>query len=139
MNKLRIVIDVNVIVSALLFYNSSPRKALDIIKESHQILMSESIFSELENVLNRPKFNKYITLGERQEFLREFKEKLLFVVVTEIIEDCRDAKDNKYLELALSGLANCIVTGDQDLLVLHPWREVKIITVQTFLDNHEEI
>jgi predicted nucleic acid-binding protein len=53
--------------------------------------------------------------------------------VTEHINECQDPKDNKYLELALSGQAECIVIGDDDLLVLTPWRGIKILTVQEFL------
>ena len=42
------------------------------------------------------------------------------VSVSSVVTDCRDAKDNKFLELAIDGVATCIITGDQDLLVLHP-------------------
>lgn len=55
--------------------------------------------------------------------------------MTEQIDECRDLKDNKYLELALSGQVECIVTGDDDLLVLNPWRGIKILNVQEFLAN----
>ncbi|MBD2778869.1 putative toxin-antitoxin system toxin component, PIN family [Iningainema sp. BLCCT55] len=57
----------------------------------------------------------------------------MFIDMTEQINECRDPKDNKYLELALSGQAECIVTGDNDLLVLNPWRGIEILTVQEFL------
>ncbi len=53
--------------------------------------------------------------------------------MTEQINECRDLKDNKYLELAFSGQAECIVTGDDDLLVLNPWRDIEILNVQEFL------
>ena len=53
--------------------------------------------------------------------------------MNEQINECRDPKDNKYLELALSGQAECIVTGDDDLLVLNSWRGIEILTVQEFL------
>ncbi|WP_238361224.1 putative toxin-antitoxin system toxin component, PIN family [Iningainema tapete] len=58
---------------------------------------------------------------------------VMFIDMTEQINECRDPKDNKYLELALSGQAECIVTGDNDLLVLNPWRGIEILTVQEFL------
>lgn len=54
----------------------------------------------------------------------------------EQINECRDPKDNKYLELAVSGKAECIVTGDDDLLVLNPWRVIEILTVQKFLEKN---
>jgi predicted nucleic acid-binding protein len=53
--------------------------------------------------------------------------------VTEVVTDCRDPKDNKFLELAVSGRATHIVTGDPDLLTLHPFRGVAIMTAQAFL------
>ena len=57
----------------------------------------------------------------------------LFIEPTEAIAECRDPKDNKYLELAVAGQAECIITGDQDLLVLHPFKGIDILTVQEFL------
>jgi predicted nucleic acid-binding protein len=59
-------------------------------------------------------------------------------VVREKIEICRDEKDNQYLELAINGQATCIVSGDSDLLVLNPFREIPILTIQEFLDNDFE-
>jgi uncharacterized protein len=56
--------------------------------------------------------------------------------VTEEIDECRDPKDNKYLELVVSGNAECIITGDQDLLVLNPFRRIDILTVQEFLGKN---
>lgn len=46
---------------------------------------------------------------------------------------CRDPKDNKYLELAVNGQAESIITGDQDLLILHPFQSINIVTVNDFL------
>jgi putative PIN family toxin of toxin-antitoxin system len=77
----------------------------------------------------------YITLEERQIFLSEFVAKVSLIDPTESIEQCRDPKDNKYLELAVSGQADCIVTGDEDLLILNPFRDLKIVTVQEFLEQ----
>ena len=74
-----------------------------------------SIWLELEQVLARPKFNRYITKEERNDFLVDLSETVQFIKVTEQINECRDSKDNKYLELAVSGKAECIVTGDDDL------------------------
>ncbi len=57
------------------------------------------------------------------------------VVIREKIKVCRDEKDNQYLELAIDGQATCIVSGDSDLLVLNPFREIPILTIQEFLDH----
>lgn len=55
------------------------------------------------------------------------------VTVTDQIDTCRDPKDNKVLELAVSGKAHCIVTGDEDLLILNPFRGIPILTAGEFL------
>jgi putative PIN family toxin of toxin-antitoxin system len=56
------------------------------------------------------------------------------VSVNRTVENCRDPKDNKYLELALEVHAECILSGDNDLLVLHPHLGIKILTPRQFID-----
>jgi hypothetical protein len=132
-NNRRFVFDTNVLISAFLFSQSKPRQALDQATVIGVIVLSSSVLSELEEVLYRPKFDRYLTRERRQKFLEDLTENAQFIDVTEQINECRDPKDNKYLELALSGQAECIVTGDDDLLVLNPWRGIEILTVQEFL------
>ncbi len=95
--------------------------------------MSDAILVELDNVLRRPKFNRYISEDERLQFLSKFVNDAMIVEVTEVVTDCRDSKDNKFLELAVSGGAGCIVSDDADLLVLHPFRGIPIVTPQVFV------
>ncbi|MEH2436136.1 MAG: putative toxin-antitoxin system toxin component, PIN family [Nostoc sp.] len=132
-NNRRFVFDTNVLISAFLFSQSKPRQALDQATVIGVIILSNSVLSELEEVLYRPKFDRYLTKKRRQEFLENLTENAQFIDVTEQINECRDPKDNKYLELAVSGQSECIVTGDDDLLVLNPWRGIEILTVQEFL------
>ena len=131
----RFILDANVIISALLFKKSLPRQALDKARKQGIVLMSQSIWSEISEVVARPKFDKYLSSQERQLFLLVFEQAVRFVDIKETINACRDPKDDKYLELAVNGKAECIVTGDQDLLILHPFREIPIITVAEFLDS----
>ncbi len=134
MNKIRIVVDVNIIISALLFPQSKPDLALQKAQDSGDILMSSAIWTELEKVIVRPKFNRYIELENRQKFLREFYNTIIPVIeINETITLCRDSKDNKYLELAISGQAQYIITGDSDLLILNPFRGIKILNSDEFL------
>jgi uncharacterized protein len=135
-NNRGFVFDTNVLISAFLFSQSKPRQALDQALDIGVIVLSNSVLSELEEVLYRPKFDRYLTKERRQEFLEDLIENAQFIDVTEQINECRDPKDNKYLELALSGQAECIVTGDDDLLVLNPWRGIEILTVQEFLASN---
>jgi len=134
-NNPRFVFDTNVLISAFLFSQSKPRQALDQSQDIGIILLSNSVLSELEEVLYCPKFDRYLTKERRQEFLENLTENAQFIDVSEQIHECRDPKDNKYLELALSGQAECIVTGDDDLLVLNPWRGIEILNIQEFLAN----
>ncbi|WP_237741288.1 putative toxin-antitoxin system toxin component, PIN family [Geminocystis herdmanii] len=74
-----------------------------------------------------------MTLEKRLIFLTELRQKAQIIKVTETITICRDAKDNKFLELAVSGKADFIITGDQDLLVLNPFENITIIKPDLFL------
>ena len=68
----------------------------------------------------RPKFDKYLTRQSRQQFLADYRKTVLFVALTHAITDCRDPKDNKFLEVAVSANTAYMISGDDDLLILHP-------------------
>ncbi|MFM5980547.1 MAG: putative toxin-antitoxin system toxin component, PIN family [Sphaerospermopsis kisseleviana] len=135
MNNLpKYVLDTNIIVSALLFKKSQPRQALDKARYQGNILMSEAIWQEIIEVLSRPKFEKYVTVIEREFFVHWLAESLNFIEIRDTIVACRDAKDDKFLELAVNGNAELIVSGDEDLLILNPFQEIAIVTVRQFLE-----
>lgn len=129
----RFVLDTNVVVSALLLKQSVSRQAFDRAFELGQVLLSWATISELNDVLSRERFDKYVLEEERKQFLAAFVREVILIEVTKTITECRDPKDNKFLELAVSGNALCIVSGDKDLLVLHPFRGISILTPQSFL------
>jgi uncharacterized protein len=129
----RIVLDTNVVVSALLLRRSVPRQAFDRAAAEATLLVSAATVAELDDVLRRPKFDKYLSEEKRLEFLASLVREADVVDVLDSITDCRDPRDNKFLELAVSGRASHIITGDDDLLVLHPFRETAIVTPQAFL------
>ncbi len=99
------------------------------------ILISKETVDELNNVLSRPKFERYISQPKREDFLLSFVQKSVLIEIQEKIEECRDLKDNKFLELAISGKATEIVSGDRDLLVLNPFRGISIVTVSQFINS----
>jgi uncharacterized protein len=132
-SKGRYVFDTNVIVSALLFELGNPSKAFRYALQHGEILLSLALLEELSDVLGREKFNRFVTSDERDEFLATFVDQAILVEVIESVQACRDPKDDKVLELAVNGQAEYIVSGDKDLLVLHPFRGVKIITAEEFL------
>ena len=131
----RFILDTNVLISALLFKTSVPFRAIELAEKQGIILYSEATLNELEQVLNRKKFNKYLSLEDRQLFLLKFISSSQLVSITENITVCRDEKDNQFLELAVSGNANVIVTGDMDLLVLSPFQSVEIVTPDMLIDR----
>ncbi|CAN5192859.1 putative toxin-antitoxin system toxin component, PIN family [soil metagenome] len=132
-DKPRYVIDANAIVSAFLFERSKPGRALQLALERGVILLSESVAAELAEVLRREKFERYVIRQKREELLKAFIQEATLVEVAERIDACRDPRDNKYLELAVSGGADCIVSGDEDLLVLNPFRGIAILRPAEFL------
>jgi putative PIN family toxin of toxin-antitoxin system len=129
----RVVLDTNTILSALLMRSSLPRQAFDRAFDEGVVLVSEETIAELTDVIQRPKFDRYVGEEERLMFLATFLHDSEIVEVTEVITDCRDAKDNTFLEVAVSGKATTIVSGDQDLLVLHPYRGIEIVTPRQFV------
>ena len=135
MNEPRLVFDTNVVVSAVLFLASVPARALELGQATGSLLVSDETAEELRHVLMRTKFDRYAPSEERARFLGRLLDDAVLVEIVEVIDDCRDPKDNKFLELAVSGGATHLVTGDEDLLVMHPFRGVAILTAQAFLDE----
>ena len=133
--KYRFVIDANVIISALLFKNSTPRQAFDKALDTGDVLLSLPVLFELDRILSLDKFDKYLEKNERITFLNTLVKEVEFTEISETICECRDPKDNKYLELAVSGEAKFIISGDRDLLVLNPFRSIHILTPKQFLSN----
>ncbi len=131
----RYVFDTSAVVSALLFEQSVPGRAFYAALEHGDILLSQTTFAELSEVLGRKKFDRYLTREEREQFLALLLREATLVEITDEVHLCRDPKDDKLLELVVSGIASCLVTGDQDLLVLHPFRSVPILTPAQFLES----
>ncbi len=133
---LRFVVDTNVIISA-----SISKKPTTTLSAYHRalalgvILSSDAIAEELARVILDKKFDRYVSKEERIGFVEDFRKSVVVIHPTETITACRDPKDDKFLELAASGKATCIITGDEDLLDLHPFREIPILTPAVFLET----
>ena len=133
MTKLRLVIDTNILISGLMSVNSLPQQVFDYATSQAILLMSDEVQSEIENVISRRKLQKYITLERRTKFLSELSQQVERVTINQQIRACRDPKDDKFLDLAVCGEANYIITGDTDLLDLHPFQNISIIKAANFL------
>ncbi len=135
-NRGRFVFDTNVVVSALLMKKSVARDALDRARTSGDILLSLKVIEELHDVLSRPAFDRYIDEEDRLKFLSLLVKEATLVEISEKVKECRDPKDDKFLELAINGKATFIVSGDKDLQVLHPFRNIPILSPREFLDTN---
>ena len=113
--------------------NSLPQRVFDYATSQAILLISDEVQSEIENVISRPKLQKYITLERRTKFLSELSQQVERVTINQQIRACRDPKDDKFLDLAVCGEANYIITGDTDLLDLHPFQNISIIKAANFL------
>jgi putative PIN family toxin of toxin-antitoxin system len=129
----RVVIDTIVWISRLLAAESTPGQAVREARKRGHLLVSESTMNELAEVLAREKLDGYISLEQRKQFLRQLARIVEFVPIINVVRECRDPKDDKFLEVALNGKADLILTGDADLLGLHPWREIAIMTPADYL------
>jgi putative PIN family toxin of toxin-antitoxin system len=123
-----VVFDASSLIGALLKENSVPERALLLARAHDTICLSPDVEAEIRAVFSRRRFAKYLTPGRGQLILDVITTSAITVVPTTQVTDCRDIKDNKYLELALAAGATTLVTSDHDLLALDPWRGIRIIT-----------
>ena len=128
---MRVVVDTNVFVSAALKESSWPAIAVRWVDKYGVLLKSLSTEQEVMQVLQRPRFAPKILPLFTDNLSRMFEAAEL-VTITERVIVCRDPKDDKFLELALNGHADLIISGDADLLVLDHFHSIPIIDPATF-------
>jgi putative PIN family toxin of toxin-antitoxin system len=97
-----------------------------------RIYFSEELFEEIVKVIDYPRIQKIISKNKFYELISLLNEKIIFVKTDCEINDCRDIKDNFLLELAVSAKGEYLITGDNDLLVLDPYRNIRIVTATEF-------
>ena len=124
----RVVADTNVLVSQLILPESLPARALRKTELESLLLVSDATMYELADVLSRDKFDRYVGRDDRKAFLLKLGAIAEFVPIVQLVRECRDPKDDKFLELAVNGRADVIITGDDDLLAMNPWRGIAVLT-----------
>lgn len=134
MPERRWVLDTNTLVSRLLVPGGTAARAVDRALALGVPLVSDETLAELADVLSRPRFDRYVSLADRQRFIALLGGVARRVPITHRVQACRDARDDKFLHVALNGEAEAIVTGDADLLVLDPFHGVRILKPAAFLD-----
>jgi len=121
-------------VSALLVPGSKPRRALDRAFQEGRVLLSFATLAELYDVLHRKQFRRYVEEELARSFLAALARDSEWIDVDVQVNACCDPRDNKFLEIALSGRATHLISGDADLLVLDPFQGIRILSPQEFLD-----
>lgn len=129
----RAVFDTNVLISAALSIRGAPREALLQVAGRGVLLVSDDTAEEFVTRLRRPKFDPYLDPSDREEYIAWILARAERVEVTQRIAASRDPDDDKFLELAVCGRADVIVSGDRDLTSLHPFRGIPIRTPGEFL------
>jgi uncharacterized protein len=133
MTRERVVIDTNVFISGLLSSTSTPAKVVDRAIDQDQLLASSATLRELMTKLLSPKFDRYVSRERRDALLERLAPHVELVEIVQRIQASRDPKDDKFLEVAINGGAQVVVSGDSDLLTLHPFRGIAIVTPAAYL------
>lgn len=135
MNDNRFVIDTNVLISAVVFRSKNPDMVLKKCLSTGKAMLSEEIAVEYRTRLLGKKFDAFVPRQIREKILTLFIDSCEWAEPDKTIRASRDANDNKFLELAVHTQASCIVAGDKDLLVLHPFENILILSPKDFLEK----
>jgi uncharacterized protein len=136
----RVVFDTSTLIGAALKIGSTPWTALNLAFERCHVFVSSYTIAELEDALSRRRIARYIPRAGREEFVAWYRRNTQLVAVPElntmeIKPRCRDPKDDKFLSLALASRTQTIISSDHDLLVLHPWGGIAIVTPAQFREQ----
>lgn len=141
--NMNLVLDTNVIFSAILWRGTAHRFLLSASEQPDAHLFSSMpLVLELEEVLNRPESVTRLSLLNisADKVLADYLMTVTLVDPADITATCRDADDDAVLACALAAKADMIVTGDKDLLVLHPFQNIAILSpadaLQQLTQNH---
>ena len=130
-----VVLDTNVLISALPSYQVAARKTLDIVRNHGTLIFSEEPFTELLTSLYRPKFDPYVTDNQRSEYLANLIHMSKWIVIQNGAMGCRDSDDDNFLETALISDADALISGDSVLPVLEQIGSIPILSIASFLSN----
>ena len=135
MKRDRVVLDRNVLISGLLSTTSTPARAVERAISDGQLLASTATLRELMTKLLSPKYDRYVPRERRDALLLRLAPLIEIVEVVQRIHASRDPDDDKFLEVAINGRADVVVSGDGDLLDLNPFRGIAILTPADYVDR----
>lgn len=132
-NKPCFVFDTNCLVSIALLPISVNKTAFQKAEQIGKIVFSTETIIEFTSVLLRSKFDKYLPVEDRLEFIKRIENRYEKIEIVSSFTDCRDPKDNMFLNLAVDASADYLISGDKDLLILNPFHNIPIITAGDFV------
>ena len=128
-----VILDTGILVSAAIRPDSIPAIEQEKSLLDFDVCVSQETLAELELVLGRSKFDRYAPKAQRENFLSGFREQATMVNVSIIVTDCPAPKDNMFLALAETAMAELIISSDPHLTNMHPWRGIPILPPAAFL------
>ena len=134
----RIVLDTNVFISGLLSSTSPPARVLELAVRHGQLLATVETQQELVRTMLSKRFDRYVSRAQREALLVRLAPLVELVASTQVVRACRDPKDDKFLEAAVNGRADVLITGDKDLLVSDPFAGIPIVTPAQYLERAEK-
>jgi len=134
----RVIADTNVLVSRFILPQSRSAQAIRRVELDSILLFSDATMMELADVMARSRFDRYVSRENRERFVLELCSIVEFVPIIQIVRECRDPDDDKILEVALNGRADVIITGDEDLFSLNPWRGIAIVSAAQYLKQERD-
>jgi putative PIN family toxin of toxin-antitoxin system len=132
--SLKLVIDTNILISAALSAQGAPAQLVMGVLARHRLVFSQATFDELRTRIYRPKFDRYISLDDRERLLGDFNASAIWVEVGEPGRYCRDRDDDHLIEAALKAQAHYLVSGDKDLLEAPRLQELQVVSVHQALE-----
>ena len=129
--RVKCVVDTNVLISAALT-KGAPFRIVEHLIKNNALIFSKETISELSSRIIQPKFDKYVSAEDREAYVNNLILSADLVIIDILIQGCRDRDDDKFLETAVKGDAQFIISGDLDLLTMHRFEGIDIVTVQVF-------
>lgn len=130
---MKIILDTNVLISALIKKGKPERLFTKLVRKEAELILSPQILKEFLEIIRKPKFAKYVDESKIESFAALVQRTSRIVKVTSKFNVTLDLGDNLVLSTAFDGKADYIVSGDQHLLRVKEFKEIKIVTAEEML------
>lgn len=132
---MKIVLDTNVLISWVFGRGITINRLVGEVLTTHHLFTCDEILAELKEKMVSPRLQKFIEPEKAAALFQRYAAKATKLEVSNSVRVCRDPDDDIILALAIAAEADVIISGDNDLLVLHPYHDVSIVTPSAFVDR----